>query len=475
MKPWLLGLLVLTGLRLGAAALLPLTPDEAYYWVWARDLQPGYLDHPPMVALWIAAGTALAGDDAFGIRLLGPVGLAIASVALARAGDALLPDRLPGRWAALLLNAMPVTNAGAVLMTPDTPLFVFWCLGLWAVAELHASGRGRWWFAVGTFAGAALLSKYTAALFGAGLLIWLVAEPAARRWWRDWRLYTGGTLAALIFLPVVVWNAAHDWASFAKQGGRAGAGDGLELRFLGELVAGQLALASPVLLVLCAVGVLLAGEAWARRRAPGAGLLAAITLPAALLFLWQATGSRVQGNWPAILYPATSIAAAGFTAVRWRRIGAAVGAVMTVAIILQAGLAPLPLPRSSDPTLARLAGWDSLAQDAEVARLREGATFIATEEYGLAAQLALRLPPEVPVVAIGDRWDLFTLPEPAAGQRGLMLRSRRRGDGPSLWPDAEPVGELVRSRDGVEAERYRLLRVTTPAGKEPMAVLPRPR
>ncbi|MFH5926941.1 glycosyltransferase family 39 protein [Roseomonas xinghualingensis] len=474
-NPWLLALLAVTALRLGAAALLPLTPDEAYYWVWARDLQPGYLDHPPMVALWIAAGTALAGDGAFGIRLLGPIGLALASLAVAGAGDALMPRLRPGRWAALLLNAMPLTNAGAVLMTPDTPLFVFWCLALWAVARLQESGRGWWWLAVGALGGCALLSKYTAALFGVGLVIWLLADPAARRWWRDWRLYAGGLLAGLVFAPVVAWNAAHGWASFAKQGGRAGTGEGFHLRFLGELVGGQLAIASPVLLVLCTVGAVTAATVWARRRDSAAGLLAALTLPAALIFLWQATGSRVQGNWPAILYPAASIAAAAFTARRWQWIGVMVGGVMMAAVTIQAGLAPLALPRSMDPTLARMAGWEELARDAEAARVREGAAFIAAEEYGLAAELALHLPPGVPVIAISDRWDLFTLPESEAGQQGLMLRSLRRGEGPSLWPGAEPVGELVRSRDGMEAERYRLLRVRTPAGDQPSALLPRPR
>lgn len=476
MKPWLLGLLlVLTAARLAAAALLPLSPDEAYYWVWARDLQPGYLDHPPMVALWIAAGTALAGEGALGIRLLGPIGLALASLAVAAAADALMPQRRPGAWAAVLMNAMPVTNAGAVLMTPDTPVFVFWCLTLWAVGRLHGSGDGRWWLAVGTLAGCALASKYTAALFGAGLVLWLVAEPSARRWWRDWRLYAGGALALGLFMPVVAWNAAHGWVSFAKQGGRAGAGDDLELRFLGELVAGQLGLASPVLLVLCATGVGLASVAWARRRDAGAGLLAALTLPAAALFLWQATGSRVQGNWPAILYPAASITAAAFTALRWQRIGAAIGLGLTLLVVVQAGFAPLPLRRGMDPTLARLGGWPGLARDAEAARAAAGASFIAAEEYGLAAELALHLPRGVPVVAIGDRWALFSLDRPADGQVGLMLRSLRRGEGPSLWPGAVPLGEVVRARDGIEAERYRLLRVETPAASQPTALLPRPR
>ena len=89
MNPWLVALVALTGLRLVLAAILPLSPDEAYYWVWSRNLQPGYLDHPPMVAIFIWLGTALLGDSALGVRLLGPVSLFIGSLMLARTAEGL--------------------------------------------------------------------------------------------------------------------------------------------------------------------------------------------------------------------------------------------------------------------------------------------------------------------------------------------------------------------------------------------------
>src|SRR5262245_45274077 len=75
----------LTLLRLAVAAAVPLVPDEAYYWVWSRALAPGYPDHPPMVALWIRAGTLLAGEGSLGVRLLGPLSVAAASLLLADA------------------------------------------------------------------------------------------------------------------------------------------------------------------------------------------------------------------------------------------------------------------------------------------------------------------------------------------------------------------------------------------------------
>lgn len=480
---WLAALAALTVLRLVFCAILPLAPDEAYYWVWSRDLQGGYLDHPPMVALFIRAGTLVTGETALGIRLMGPVCLAIGSILLARATEDLFPGRRAGPWAAALFNATLLAGIGAVAMTPDTPLIAFWTATVWALARLYRTGDGRWWLAIGALAGAALLSKYTAALLGLGIVLWLLLDPVARRWLLRWQLWAGGVLAMAVFAPVVLWNAGHGWASFAKQGGRAGAAEaGRALRYLGELIGGQLGLATPVVFVLCVAGVAAAALRWWRLRDGAALLVAALTIPGAAIFLWQATGSRVQGNWPAILYPAAAMAAAALlTSPGWLRLrvpAVAVGLAMTGAVYLQAAAAPLPLPRRSDPTLARLGGWDAFLAAVDARITHEGAAFVAAEEYGLAAKLAFGLPRGRVVIAMDPRWRYFSLGTPVSGVTGLLLRSERRGEGPPLWPGAEALpdgeGRLVRSRDGIEAEAYRLHRVTTAPGLPPAAVLPRP-
>lgn len=55
--------------RLAAAPLIVLIPEETYYWMYAKYPAMGYLDHPPMVAWIIAAGTHLVGNTEFGVRL----------------------------------------------------------------------------------------------------------------------------------------------------------------------------------------------------------------------------------------------------------------------------------------------------------------------------------------------------------------------------------------------------------------------
>ena len=63
-------ILALVALRLVAAAFTPITFDEAYYWMWSKNLAGGYYDHPPMVAYVIRAGTLIAGDTELGVRLV---------------------------------------------------------------------------------------------------------------------------------------------------------------------------------------------------------------------------------------------------------------------------------------------------------------------------------------------------------------------------------------------------------------------
>ncbi len=463
---WLLALLVLTLLRLWAAATLPLSADEAYYWTWSHALAPGYLDHPPMVALWMRVGAWLAGEDALGLRLLGPLSAAAGSVLLARAAGLLLPGA--GVPAAALFNGTLLLGVGAVTMTPDTPLVFFWTLALWALAQLLASGDGRWWLAVGAAAGLALDSKYTGGFLGIGIVLWLGWVPALRRWFFSPWLWAGGALALALFAPVLAWNAGHGWVSLLKQGGRTSDWDpGGALRHLGELLAGQAGLATPLVLLLLAAGIWTAARrAW--RRDPAWSLLAALTLPGLAVFVQHAVGDRVQANWPAILYPAAAVAAGALGSRLWRP-AAVLGLLLTAAATLQGAAAPLALPRRLDPTLIRLGGWDTLGHDADALRAGSGVGYLAAEGYGTAALLAWWTPG--PVLAgdapgEGPRWSLLRLPAAPSPGPGLLLVSQRRREppDPALWAEAIPVGELVRARNGVEAERFRAYRVIPQPG-----------
>lgn len=469
----LAALAALTLLRLAVAAALPLAPDEAYYWVWSRALAAGYPDHPPMVALWIRAGTDLTGAAPIGVRLFGPLSAALGSLLLWDAGERLL-GRGAGLLAATLLNATLLLGVGGVIMTPDTPLLFFWTCAFWGIARWLHGRHDAWWLLVGASAGFALDSKYTAVLLWLGIFLWVCATPGLRPMLKRPAPWIGALLGLALFAPVLVWNAEHGWASFVRQGGRVEAWrPARAAQFLGELIAGQIGLVTPLIFLLCVAGTVLAvRRAW-RSRDNVCMLLAALTVPPALVFIEHALGDRVQGNWPAIVYPAAVVAAAGTD--QWRRLrvpAVVLGLAITALVYVQAALAPIPLPPGLDPSAQRLAGWDTLADAVEQARRADGADFVAADQYGVAAELARSLPLNANVFGLGARWALLDLPHVGpTGASGLLVREARSGD-PLGWRQWQEVGRAERTRHGVVIQRFRLFRVS--GGSEPQASLPRP-
>ncbi|EHH68621.1 glycosyltransferase family 39 protein [Gluconobacter morbifer] len=445
-------LLVLMVLRLFMAAFLPLMPDEAYYWVWSRHLQGGYLDHPFMVALWIRIGTWFCGDTPLGVRFLGPLSVLPGSWALYHAARRLLPSivwPLSGWRAALLLNSTLMLGLGAATMTPDTPLVFFVACALYtlsravepAISPLRAL---PWWLLTGVLLGLGFDSKYTAVLLVAALGGAVLTTARFRRQPGPW-------LAIPVFLaattPVLVWNAGHHWASFMRQGGRAGDWHPARaFQFLGELIGGQIGLATPLIFVLFGLGIMVSVR---RNR-----LLAWLALLPLAVFVFHAFGDRVQANWPAVLYPVLALAAVQTgRRVKW---AAASGLFLTGLVCLQALCSLLPLSPHRDPVLRQTGGWNDFARQIALKARQEGATALVVEDYGLASELALNQT-LLPVLGTDPRWALFHLPRQTVAQ-ALTVTEDRSLSAPS-GADA-----LCRSRRGRFIRCYRLKMLVTVTG-----------
>ncbi|MCB5945017.1 glycosyltransferase family 39 protein [Acidocella sp. KAb 2-4] len=461
MRLALAALLALTALRLALAASLPLVPDEAYYFLWSTHLQPGYFDHPPMVALWIRAGTALLGPSPLGIRLLGPLSTFAGSLLAWDAAERLFPGRGAGLTAAAMLNATLLLGAGAVLMTPDTPLIFFWIAGLWAMARLVADGKAGWWLAAGLAAGLMLASKYTGLLFLLAVFGWALAGRSGRAWLRTPWPWLGAALALLVFAPDIAWNAAHGWVSYAKQGGReAGFRPGRALGFLGDLLGSQFLLFTPGIAVLAVRGL------WGLRRE--ASLAARLLLWLALLpgavFLEHVLSQRVEGNWVAVVYPAACLAIGALPQAvlgRWRAPSLGLGFGLTALVYVQAWAAPLPVPARLDTSALQMAGWPQLG--AELAALHPD--FVTADDYATAAALAYYAPPGLRVVGFEPRWRYFDWPQAGVqGETGILVTHRS-------WVRCDQTGTLTRKRSGEPVQTYRLCRLTPQA---PGILLPRP-
>jgi 4-amino-4-deoxy-L-arabinose transferase-like glycosyltransferase len=434
-----------------AAARVELTFDEAYYALWARWPQAGYLDHPPMVAWTIAASRALFGADEFGVRALfwlegASLPALVAWIGWRLYGEAAAP--------ALIFVGAPLL-AGAPLATPDTPLTFFWTLALLGLVEIWR-GHSRAWGLVGLAAGAAGLAKMTAGFLGLGVALALVVTPSLRREGLRPGLWIAAALAFATASPFLIWNAGHGWATFHKQGARLAA---LRFapRYLAEFVGAQVALFNPL-----SAGATLWGVVPHSSPPQGGSepvrLLLATVAPALIYFTLHALHDRVQGNWPAPLYPALALIAAR-VAPRWLPgAAAASGLAVVAAIYLHLALAWPPLG-PADPAL-RIGGWRDLAAQVFAQAKERKARFVLAEGYAATSLLSFYGPvsPEVAELGEPERWTF----RPQVDLVGEGLAFGRPDMAEALDRAhfrATPVATLRRRVCGVELESYTLFAV----------------
>jgi len=206
-------------LRLVYAGSVELMPEETYYWNYARHLDFGYLDHPPMVAWLIRVATAIFGQTEFGVRAGALCCGLITSIFVYK-----LTRNLFGATAALaallLAQALPFFFLAGFLMTPDAVLVAAWAASLYFLERALIGDQSRAWWSAGICLGLGMISKYSIALLGPVAVAFMAWDPPSRRWWRRSEPYIGALLALAIFSPVIIWNAQHEWASFAFQTSR---------------------------------------------------------------------------------------------------------------------------------------------------------------------------------------------------------------------------------------------------------------
>ena len=490
---WLLGILLL---RLAVAAAVPLVPDEAYYWTWSRQLAGGYFDHPPVIAWLIAGGTALLGDTPLGVRLLPNVAGTLATAAIAWTADVLAGPRA-ARFALLAFAVMPVAAVGMILATPDAPLLfgIAWTLCCVTHALSHPARSAtatRWWIGAGLAIGVAMASKFTAVLVPVGLSLTILVVPALRPRLREPGPWLAVVVASLVMVPVLLWNASHDWIAFRFQLGHglgSGAKESLVQREL-NLVGGQALLVTPILF-----GLLLGALVRAVREEPRRRALAGVALFCLAFFVFSATRKNVEANWPAIAWvPAVMLLAAARPGDRstWERRALRLATALSALLLAHVVRPLVALPGSRDP-VNQAHGWTDLAtavaqRQASLATAPSDvvgpstAPLVAANRYQDAAMLAFHLPghPQVPSLNLGGRpnqYDLWTAAPDrltVGGAMLLVLELPRGGGTPpaiaalsAVFPRITPGDTIALTRDGRTVARRQLWTLTGWTGTWP--------
>jgi 4-amino-4-deoxy-L-arabinose transferase-like glycosyltransferase len=449
--------------RLAVAAIAPLTPQEAYYWTWSRFPDWSYFDHPPLVSYGIGVITHFLGQTAFGVKSAAVLWSLGWNLLWAGLMSDMFNDRRVVFWSLAALNLTLLYELYGIGSTPDGPLLFGWIGAIWAVWRASHTDRGSWWYVAGAFLGWACLGKYAGVLLIPVVGLYLLTVPAQRRWLKRPQPYAALLIAALMFSPVIIWNAQHDWASLAFQSTRRlGEMGGFKPRFFVLLVITQFLLLTPYLFSLSLGAVWRARRAWTTRRIePQKWLLLLSALVPMIVFVAASFRTNAKNNWliPAwwslvILGMHHALATPGNG--RWKIWGLASSALLLGTSVGLFAFPNLPLPGD----LNIWSGWRTAAERVDAAVANERAqghrAFVFSPNYKISSLLWFHRPSQERTYAqdIFGRpalqYDYFPRTDDLTGATGFLVLSDQAQS--ALDVNAvRPLFETLERVDVVEA------------------------
>ena len=344
-------------------------PQDAYYFYYSEHLSLSYFDHPPGVAVMLWLFTKVLGTEVWSLKLTDFIvtcGTLWLIILLSRR---FLSD-VRSRNVVFVFGSTLIITDLSIVTTPDIPLLLLWTLSLILIHNAIRRPDLMTWLLAGLTAGLAFDSKYTAVFIPAGLICYLLLSKQYRRYLISWQFPVFLLSFSVAILPVVIWNAEHEFASFQFQSGdRVASMLQFKLRpmYFIAVIGHQMVLLLPILAI--AIGVVYwkhLKKITRRRILPDDDtlFLLSFSLPIILAFLGISWLYWVKINWMIPAYITASVLVMRYLRVRlitWQ---------MRIAIIahilLWIQIAFYPINIQSDDTYW---GWKKLA--VEVGQLQK--------------------------------------------------------------------------------------------------------
>lgn len=369
---------------------LNLMPDEAYYFLWSKHLAFSYFDHPPMIAYLFALFNLIISHQEFVVRLVSILLMAFTSVYAFLLAKELF-DRRTALYYIFFLNITPLFMGSSIIATPDTPM-TFFLTGASYYFYLAVKREDvRFWLLSGIFVGLSLLSKYIAVLIYPSFLLYLLLKEN-RKWLKKKILYLSFLISVIIFLPVILWNYAHNWVSFGFQLGHGLGGKFPNWKRFGEFIGGQAGIVSPILFVLFLTSILYLLVRWRRVSLQDKFLFVLASVPF-FFFLASSLQKKVEANWPAFAYLPGILLVMSYYRQRlahkkwgqilWRTNWILTGLILSILLIH----IYIPFLGIKKDRTDEFFGWDSLGD--EVSKLqKENPTFLlAANRHQIASEI----------------------------------------------------------------------------------------
>lgn len=179
-----------------------LANDEAYYWMYSRNLDYGYFDHPPAIALLIKAGFTVFQDE-IGVRwIIVLMGTAFIWFTF------LLTNRRNFPLFFLIACSISCLEVYGFIAVPDAPLLFFTATFFLLYKHWLGNGQFVYSFLLGLNIAALLYCKYHGLLI---LSFTLLSNPGLLK---NKRFYLLVAIAVSAYLPHILWQIRNDYPSY---------------------------------------------------------------------------------------------------------------------------------------------------------------------------------------------------------------------------------------------------------------------
>ncbi len=437
-------------------------PDEAQYWTWSQILDWGYYSKPPGVAWEIWFGTQFFGNTALGVRFGSLIMGCLLPLVVYGAAFAATARKEVAFWAGTLMAITPLGFLSSLLAITDGGMLLFWTLGCWVLLKALAEQKAPNMLLFGLCVMAGALFKWPIFVIWLIFLLLLPLFPIIS----FFDLLYGFLISLLGFVPSVIWNYMHDWATFRHvfstvRGSKVIEGQaslphqGNMLHFLGA----QVALMSPIIVILLIMAI------WYfirnRKETP---LAMRFCLHSLLLLFGFCTVisvfKKVQGNWSDFAFPTAFIFIAWYGVERlksgivWLKAGIATSVLFSLFVLAVPTLQSenlIGIPYRVSPFRHNM-GWEELTALLESEGYNPKEDFLFSAKYQTSSLLSFYGPEQKRAYFFnlhGSRKNQFSywpgMDEEQVGQTGYFVL-------------VENLSSKAKVLESIEARNMELLR-----------------
>ncbi len=405
--------------------------DEAQYWLWSQNLDWGYYSKPPVVAWVIYLSTATFGESEWAIRIFSPLTHTIISIVIYKIAIELF-DKKTAIWSAITYITLPAVFVSSSLISTDPFLLLFWSLSFYAYIKALKTDNLTWWVALGITAGFGMLTKYSMGLLLISILLHLYFSGKLPVVLKSPKIWIGGVIAFIIWLPNLVWNYNNAMASFnhTYDLARGRADSQFSIKNFGIFFISQFAVFGPILFSTLIYFFIKIKKTEFKKYS----LLLIFSLTFFIVICVLSFLSRAHANWAAPAYVATTILVVHYLLSKNKlnllKASFMLHLVLGVLLLFYGAAVQnfdIPLSKKTD-IFKRVRGFEEIGDQLDTYRLIYPNVFWAADDRMNLSSLAYYTKPHAfdlkkwnPSMQIKDHFDLTTSMAEAVGKNVVVI------------------------------------------------------